>query len=180
MTDATQALLPVTQSDRDAAAPFANCLSDMQDIFDGRADGLPVVQAFARHRQAHSLPGDVGMLRAALTTARGYVEGNHDEGCELDPEFGEQNFDDEDDTRIWPEDRECTCGTDEILASIDAALTPSALSGDAGEGERSAIVAWLRSKDEGTLVGWRPEFLADLIERGEHYSARSPVEGGAR
>lgn len=60
MTEAMQAPLPVTQSDREAAAPFANCLSDMQDIFDGKADGLPVVQAFARHRQAHSLPGDVG------------------------------------------------------------------------------------------------------------------------
>lgn len=60
MTDKTQALLPVTQADREAAAPFANCLSDMQDIFDGKADGLPVVQAFARHRQSHSLPGDVG------------------------------------------------------------------------------------------------------------------------
>ena len=34
--------------------------------------------------------------------------------------------------------------------------------------ERAAIVAWLRSKDEGTLVGWRPELLAALIERGEH------------
>lgn len=56
MTEATQALLPVTQADRKAAAPFANCLSDMQDIFDGKADGLPVVQAFARHRISHSLP----------------------------------------------------------------------------------------------------------------------------
>lgn len=45
----------VTQADREAAAPFANCLSDMQDIFNGKADGLPVVQAFARHRISHSL-----------------------------------------------------------------------------------------------------------------------------
>ena len=30
------------------------------------------------------------------------------------------------------------------------------------------IVDWLRSKDEGALVGWRPEFLAELIERGDH------------
>lgn len=43
-------MVEVTQADRDAAGPFANCLSDMQDIFDGKADGLPVVQAFARHR----------------------------------------------------------------------------------------------------------------------------------
>ena len=39
---------------------------------------------------------------------------------------------------------------------------------DSGMIERAAIVAWLRSKDEGTLVGWRPELLAALIERGEH------------
>jgi hypothetical protein len=62
-------------------------------------------------------------VREALATARNYVVGNHDEGCELDLEYGEQNFDDEDGERTWPDDRKCTCGTDEMLATIDRALS---------------------------------------------------------
>lgn len=61
-------------------------------------------------------------LLEALQEARGYVENNHDEGCELDPEFGEQNFEgnlpddyDPDEMRL----PHCTCGTDELLAKID-------------------------------------------------------------
>src|SRR3546814_13598522 len=62
----TQALLPVTQSDRDAAASIAPLGSEIAGMRrDGRHDGLPVVQAFARHRTAHS--GDLapGLERAA-------------------------------------------------------------------------------------------------------------------
>lgn len=36
------------------------------------------------------------------------------------------------------------------------------------------IVAWLRSLDEGALVGWRPELLANMIERGEYRAALTP------
>jgi hypothetical protein len=64
---------------------------------------------------------------AALKAALGYVEGNHDEGCELHPEYGESEFErnnlpkDEDDDyedRDWPDDAKCTCGTDEMVNSI--------------------------------------------------------------
>src|SRR3546814_12053811 len=60
-TPATQSLLPVTQSDREAAARLvgeAGCCACL----------TIAAEAFARHRQAHSLPGDVGM-RGALTEA---------------------------------------------------------------------------------------------------------------
>lgn len=37
----------ITQEAREAAAPYANCLKDMQDILEGKADALPVVQVIA-------------------------------------------------------------------------------------------------------------------------------------
>lgn len=83
MTDeTTQALLPVTQADRDAAAAmyaFYYSWTDThkngtaQRIRRGEYDPLGLVQSYARHRLAHSLPsqadetgGDVERLvRAA-------------------------------------------------------------------------------------------------------------------
>lgn len=75
MTEATvtQALLPVTQADRDAAASInpqyfntstarAANMAETAAIKNGSLDHHENVQAFARHRTAHSLPGDVGML----------------------------------------------------------------------------------------------------------------------
>lgn len=79
-------------------------------------------------------------VREALDDARNYVVGNHDEGCELDLEYGEQNFDDEDGERTWPDDRKCTCGTDEMLATIDRALSATpAPTVDETERLRSAL-----------------------------------------
>lgn len=64
-TEETQALLPVTQTDRHEAWPFVprNSIAgqDSWGFFDGKYDDCQAVQAFARHRISHSLPGDVGM-----------------------------------------------------------------------------------------------------------------------
>lgn len=94
MTDKTQ-LLPVTQSDRDAAAALVAWhnkaasewktdggsnlqffTSDMPDQIRRCAwDNHDVVQAFARHRMSHSLPGDVGMRNDAKPAAWMYERG---------------------------------------------------------------------------------------------------------
>lgn len=66
--------LKVTQSDRNAAAPLsmgfgyigANSFSSQYMIVNGHWDDHPLVQAFARHRTAHALPGDVGTVRVDL------------------------------------------------------------------------------------------------------------------
>lgn len=73
-TPVTQALLPVTQADRDAAADlcqwFNPSVANAGDgIRSGRLDDHYVTQILARHRKAQSLPGDVGM-REALQLAR--------------------------------------------------------------------------------------------------------------
>lgn len=57
-TEETQALLPVTQADRDAAGQVDP--ANRVDYKLGRLDGSSTVQALARHRISHSLPGDVG------------------------------------------------------------------------------------------------------------------------
>lgn len=43
------------------------------------------------------------------------------------------------------------------------------LPSQADAGERSKIVAWLRSIDEGPLKGWQPNALANAIERGDYF-----------
>lgn len=62
--DEAQALLPVMPEDRHEAWPFVprNSIAgqDSQGFFDGKYDDCQAVQAFAHHRQSHSLPGDVG------------------------------------------------------------------------------------------------------------------------
>lgn len=62
----------VTQADRVAAGPYAGCLSDMQDIFDGKADDLPVVQAFKDHRIQST-----AALEAKLAKVRDYLADGH-------------------------------------------------------------------------------------------------------
>ena len=74
--DEAQALLPVTQMVRNAAAEIARAFPIHQnlslDIVEGMKDDMSLVQTFARFeravidRQSHSLPGDVGMLQDAL------------------------------------------------------------------------------------------------------------------
>jgi hypothetical protein len=63
-----------------------------------------------------------------LSSVIGYVESNHDEGCELDPEFGETNlrlredelFDEDEDASPleWPRDATCTCGTTDFVNQL--------------------------------------------------------------
>src|SRR3546814_7280643 len=55
-TPATQALLPVTQSDREFAAKWTSIRGEFDEL----------AEAAARHRQAHPLPGDVGTALAGL------------------------------------------------------------------------------------------------------------------
>lgn len=60
----TKTLLLVTPEDREAAADYLKnhgyWYIDPDAYLAGKMDGVPLVQAFARHRQTHSLPGDVG------------------------------------------------------------------------------------------------------------------------
>ena len=137
-TPATQSLLPVTveQVDRDALAayyqhPFvdnprlaAEVLSDNWRSGASPAE-LALLDILARHRQAHSLPGDVGTGKFAIgdrvskksgANWNGRVVGFYSTALtpigyavESEREIGS--------VQIYPE----------------AALTPSALSGDAGE-----------------------------------------------
>lgn len=71
-----------------------------------------------------------------LREARGHVDGDHDEGCELHFEFGPQNFETAEDERAdtadeagedfepgdYSKDARCTCGVDDLLAEIDTLL----------------------------------------------------------
>lgn len=120
MTDKTQALLPVTQSDRDAAADaqLARGLSrgEARRLREGDADDHWMVQAFARHRISHSLPGDVGMREALEKAAVRFevcaqmISGGHDISG----------------TRR----AEQTIKAKHFATEALAALTPSALSGE--------------------------------------------------
>ena len=112
-TPATQALLPVTPEDRRAAASIYQRFRDHDYagwILAGTnagGDADFVLQTFARHRQAHSLPGDVGQL-AAMREA---LEAISVSGIHRDAKWFGMNAHD----------------------IARAALAPSALSGDAGE-----------------------------------------------
>ena len=113
--DEAQALLRVTQADRDAAA---KCYAEFVGFEEAVDEGDWMAGHFARHRISHSIPGDVGTVRIDNLAARKAVN------CVLAPLLAPYISD-------MPElievgNQACT----EILA----ALTPSALSGDAGEG----------------------------------------------
>lgn len=86
----------------------------------------------SRHRIAavQSLAADNARLLALVGAAYPIP---HDEGCELDPDFGdsvwslrmkEEDPDGDLDQR-WPNDAKCTCGTDELNAQARAALNPT-------------------------------------------------------
>lgn len=118
--DEAQAILPVRPEDRAAAADIARKIPIRQnlslDILEGKCDDLVLVQAFARHRISHSLPGDVGTVRIDNLAARKAVN------CVLAPLLAPYISD-------MPElievgNQACT----EILA----ALTPSPCPGDVG------------------------------------------------
>ena len=129
-------LLPVTQADRDLAADlhhwYNGQITAAEEIMRaGHYDDDDRVQMVARFRLSHSRPGE-GM-REALAAA--YMQGatdvhthwlaNPGEAPRGDPEFGEAASD------------YATAALDPFDSSARAALTPSALSGDAGEGDRS-------------------------------------------
>lgn len=137
-TPTTQALLPVTPEARKAACEY---LSDIAGLRGGDAvtdihDDHPTMIAFARFerdilaRQAHSLPGDVGTALAGLEWSEdGYsLRTPHDGDVDGDGRHvvvGGETVITFADSDVGEEYRE----------RILAALTPSALSGDAGEGE---------------------------------------------
>lgn len=125
--------LGITRADRQEAWPFRpSCYTEQARPFwlDGEYDiCAPVIQAFARHRQSHSLPGVVGTVRADLEDLLDDIE---DEWIDhyLRPDSAER--------------AKCKrCGGDDffkrsiehkpgcLVGRIRAALTPSALSGDA-------------------------------------------------
>ena len=112
MTDATQVLLPVTPEDY-ALAETVVCASNIVS-HDGyyEVDIDRAAAAIARHRQAHSLPGDVGM-RELIRELLPYAEAASTSCASND-------------------DYMILCG---LIDKARAALTPTALSGDAGEGE---------------------------------------------
>ena len=164
-TPATQALLPVTPEDFKEAARQLGYPPDItrDDIryWDGGVKLAEVDQRaidLARHRQAHSLPGAVGTVRIDNLAARKAVN------CVLAPLLAPYISD-------MPElievgNQACT----EILA----ALTPSALSGDAGEGwhlidsapkDGTEIQARIPGNGEDNVIAW----VDDLIDSNGEY-----------
>ena len=81
---------------------------------------------------------DVSHLVETLKGTLGYIKDNHDEGCELDPSYGEQNFEanvdhegeeaeeggfDDWEPRKWPCDAVCTCGNAEFVTRIERIIS---------------------------------------------------------
>jgi len=143
-TPATQAILPVTPEDREAAGQVDP--ANRVDIKLGRMDGSSTVQAFARHRQAYSLPREVGTVSAVDAFEMGFSFGMSMRGQTLEDSravgrllysdmfksiapqienaINEQGFD---------SFQNADSGMCQAKRIIRAALTSSALSGDAGE-----------------------------------------------
>lgn len=118
MTGTIAPLLPVTPEDRMAAWPFvpSNSIAgtNREGFFAGGYDSAAIVQAFARHRISHSLPGDVESVASMLANIR---QGRSDTPrCEP---LGQYAID------------RAKADVKDVFKAI-AALTPSALSGDAG------------------------------------------------
>jgi len=111
-------------------------------------------------RISHSLPGDV-----PVTLADGF-------DAEQDEDTFTIRFPDGYALTAWADGRlfvsNATAGFAPFETTI-AALTPSALSGDAGEIQQ--IIAWLQSINGGPMLGYTPSVLADAIERGDHRAA---------
>lgn len=120
-----ETLLPVTQADRDAFREIClrgdSGLNVREMLNSGAWDADYRMQELIRHRISHSLPGDVGMREALKKAAvrfevcAGMISGGHNISG----------------TRR----AEQTIKSKHFAAEALAALTPSALSGDAGEGE---------------------------------------------
>ena len=144
MTEATQSLLPVTQADRDEAAKFLRGVYG-EHAFDslwaptierGAADWHVIVRLVAAVRQAHSLPGDVGMLERDRWTLEELLDDIEDEWIDhyLRPDSAERakckrcGGDDFDKSSIDHKDG-CLVGR---IRDARAALTPSPCPGDVG------------------------------------------------
>ena len=202
--DEAQAILPVTQADRDAAVTLIRLIEHrteyLPEIEDGSYDENFFVQAFARHRISHCLTGDVGTVieqaaRAAMIAAEvartDVVKPVNGAAPYTVVSYHGQRIEFHDDE--WTIEMHRDAGTGKAAAfaqavndglfdlakrAAAAALTPSALSGDAGEalreqGQRegkAAVCQWLRDLSAtippGTLHH-AAAILADDFEQSE-------------
>ena len=149
MNDQTNAPVVVTQADRELAdwlgqQMYFLPIAWFERMSEGEHDNSDIMQRLARHRIAAqpapqadewtTLEAENAALKARvaeaaelLEIAQGHIAIQHDEGCELDPEYGEARFDermedeDPDGERgdRWPKDAKCTCGSEEFVARID-------------------------------------------------------------
>lgn len=112
MSDATQAILPVTPEDVDFANEIVDSFRNMLSAayIAPATDQHWLAKKLAARRQTHSLPGDVGM-REALETVNAILEAA--------PELNPSNYD---------HDQVCELNTAMVEACLHsrAALTPSA------------------------------------------------------
>lgn len=119
--DEAQALLPVTPEDIRRAEDWAYMLNRMGGVYLDHSQRQGLASQFAAHRQSHSLPGDVGMAderKAVLQNKR------VNDAIQTALERGE-----------------LAISSNGYLA----ALTPSALSGDAGEVRENVLfnLTWI-------------------------------------
>lgn len=118
MTDKTQALLPVTQADRDLVFELMRsaCTTELERralryIKEGRGDDSDAVQMVARHRISHSLPGTAE--QRAKQAAENWRVPDHRDPAKM--------------TAMVRPKEDCVYGFEQGYL---AALTPSALSGE--------------------------------------------------
>ena len=112
--------LKVTQADIKRADDWAYMLGRMGGVILDQSHRKGLAAQFAAHRTAHALPGDVGT--AGMKIAREIVATDLDDAiqhCDADWEGMSRT----------------------AMEAIDAALTPSALSGDVGTGRFRDLVA---------------------------------------
>ena len=154
-TPATQALLPVTpevtQSDVDAGWA---AYDQMQD--DEGNKRLRLVQAFARHRQSHSLPGDVGTAETLDDLVNKPVGGDfalrafNVVRCLAKAEFRSEIDRCKDEAEYLMASLKDSGLPDYLriaFPEMSATPHPSALSGDAGEGETTTTTTTKENDD---------------------------------
>jgi hypothetical protein len=176
--EVTQALLPVTPEARKAALDLMDDVGRVRAdlygaaILGGEWDECDELQAFARFErdilasQAHSLPGDVG---TALRLARETIQIERDQLVDCCTVSGDRRT-------LEADAKPDVHRMETALAAIDAALTPSALSGEPA--------AWLYERGEPFPVRYihdvrMPAYLADADGWTETplYAALPPHQG---
>ncbi len=120
-------------------------------------------------------------LEDLLRRAADFVENSHDEGCELDPEFGEQNKEmnidrehDQDEDVDVEREAVCTCGTDDLYNEIVRELENTSVSDNQNETEVSVDTVPKNIRDAFEKVGnaaWQPKNIRhsstqELINNG--------------